>query len=341
MIPSTMKAAVLTRFGSPENITVKDVPTPKIKAGQVLVKVHASSVNSGDARIRGKNVPKGYGLLVSLVFGFRKPRFPIMGMSFAGEIVTTGADVTSYTVGDRIYGSTGITLGAHAEYIALKATADITNLPDDVSFETAATLSFGGKTAQFFLKQKANLKSGETILINGASGAVGLSMIQLAKHMGAKVTAVCSEPNHDLVRKFGADNVVDYRTTDIAKLDQKFDVIADCVGTAPYARMRNCLNNGGRLLMVVGTMGQALAAPLQSLFTPHKVMGGTAEASPEDLNWLVDMHNQGHMTQTVDASFPLADIALAHTRVDTGRKRGMVVVTMPVLDATRTAAKAG
>ena len=340
MKPDTMKAAVLTRFGSPDNIEIRDVPIPQLKPNQILIRVHASSVNSGDARIRAKNVPKGYGLMVGLIFGFTKPRFPIMGMSLAGVVAKVGTGVTKFTVGDRVYGGTGITLGAHADYIALKESADLTKLPDDIPFRDAATLSFGGMTARFFLERKAKLKSGESILINGASGAVGVSMIQLAKYIGAHVTAVCSASNHDMVRDLGADAVIDYHDTDIATLERHFDVIADCVGNAPYARMRHRLRKAGRLLMVVGTMGQALAAPFQSWFTPHKVIGGTAEASPKDLDWLLEMHRSGHMTQVTDATFPLSEIAAAHARVDTGRKTGMVVVTMPVQDAPHDAASA-
>ena len=330
MIPSTMKAAVLARFGSPDNITIKEVPTPTIKPNQVLVRVHATTVNSGDARIRGKNVPRGYGLMVGLVFGFGKPRFPIMGMDYAGEVVATGANVRNFAVGDRVYGGTGITLGAHAEFVAVKETSGMTKLPDDINYETAVSLPFGGMTARFFLEKRGKLQKGETILINGASGAVGIAMTQLAKHIGAHVTAVCSEANHDMMRTLGADDVVDYHTTDIAKLDKQFNVIADCVGNAPYARMRDRLKKEGRLLTVVSTMGEALAAPIQSCFTPHKVLGGTADAKPEDLDWFLKMHKQGAMTAMVDTTFQFPDIVAAHKLVDGGHKKGMVVVKMPI-----------
>ncbi len=324
-----MKAAVLTRFGAPENIEIRDVPRPKHKPHQVLIRVRATSVSSGDARIRGKNVPQGYGPMVNLVFGFNKPRIPILGMSIAGEVVEVGNKVTRFEIGDRVFGVTGFGMGAHAEMVVVKANSGLAKMPDGMPYAQAATIPFGGTTSRFFLVDKAQLKRGERIMINGASGAVGVAMIQLAKYLGAHVTGVSSSTNHDLLRDLGADEVIDYRSTYIAKIAETYDVIADCVGTAPYSRMRQRLKPGGRLLMVVGTLAQALAAPFQSMRGPHKAMGGTSNSTQEDLQWLLDAQAAGYLKPVIDSTFTLSEIAQAHARADTGRKVGAVVVTLP------------
>lgn len=324
-----MKAAVLTRFGPPTNIEIREVPQPKTKPHQVLVRVRATCVTSGDARIRAKNVPQGYGLMINLIFGFNTPRIPILGMSMAGDVVAVGHDVTRFDVGDRVFGVTGFGMGAHAEMVAVKAKSGLAKIPVDIDYEQAATIPFGGTTSRFFLVDRAKLKRGEKILINGASGAVGVAMIQLAKYLGAHVTGVSSPANHALLRELGADEVIDYKSNDISELAGKYDVIADCVGNAPYSRMKHRLKRGGRLLMVVGTLTQALAAPFQTLLGPHKVVGGTSESTPEDLQWLLDAKAAGYLEPVIDSSYSLPDIALAHARVDTSRKVGAVVVTVP------------
>lgn len=324
-----MIAAVLTRFGPPENIELREVPRPRTKPQQVLVRVRATCLNSGDARIRGKDVPKGYGFIVNLVFGFRKPRVPILGMSLAGEVINVGSKVTRFKVGDRIFGTTGFGMGAHAEMVAVKANSALAQIPYGMSYEHAAVIPFGGTTSRFFLVDRAKLQRGEKILINGASGAVGVAMLQLAKYLGAHVTGVSSEANHALLRELGADAVIDYRSTDIATLADQYDVIADCVGTAPYSRMKHRLNPGGRLLMVVGTLAESLAAPIQTLFGSHKVLGGTSNSTPEDLEWLLEATKLGYLKPVIDSTYTLSEIADAHRRVDSGRKTGAVVVTVP------------
>lgn len=324
-----MIAAALTCFGPPENIELREVPRPNTKPHQVLVRIRATCVNSGDARIRGKDVPKGYGFMVNLVFGFRKPRIPILGMSFAGDVVGVGTKVTRFKVGDRIFGSTGLGMGAHAEMVAVKANSGLAKIPDDMSYEHASIIPFGGTTSRFFLVEMAKLKRGEKILINGASGAVGVAMLQLSKYLGAHVTGVSSEANHDLLSALGADEVIDYRSTDIATLKDQYDVIADCVGTAPYYLMKHRLKPGGRLLMVVGTLAETLAAPIQTLIGPHKVIGGTSNSTPEDLQWLLEANKAGYLKPIVDSVYSLSEIVAAHSRVDSGRKTGAVVVTVP------------
>lgn len=326
MIPDKMKSAILTSFGGPEVVRIAERPVPQPKPDQVLVRNHAATVNSGDARIRSKNVPKGYGFIMSLVFGFSTPKIETLGTVFTGEVVVVGANVKSFKAGDRVFGSTEMKMGTHAEYVAIKEKDAILSLPDTVTYADAASHVFGAGTALYFL-DKAKLVSGETILINGAAGSVGIPMVQLAKARGAHVTAIASAANHDFLRQQGADEVIEYHTTDLRKLPKTFDVIADCPGKMPYARHRHLLAKGGRFAMVTGTLAEALATPFVNCIRSHKIIGGTSLATKEVLAELLTLHSQGAIRPVIDTTFPFAEIEAAHARVDTGHKRGNVVLT--------------
>lgn len=326
MIPETMNAAILTGFGAPEVIRIARRPVPRLKPDQVLVRNHAATVNSGDARIRARNVPKGYKFIMGLVFGFRSPRIKTLGTVFAGEVVATGDAVQEFKTGDRVFGSTELKMGTHAEYVAIKAKDAILPLPDDHSYEDAASYIFGTGTALYFLG-KAKLQSKERILINGAAGSVGIAMVQLAHARGAHVTAVASAGNHDFLKMQGANEVIDYHTTDLRTLPQTYDVIADCPGNIPYAKHRHLLKKNGRFAMVTGTLAQALMAPLVKLIRPHKIVGGTALATKSVLKNILKQHEAGNISPVIDKRFEFAQIARAHAHVDTGHKRGNTVLT--------------
>lgn len=320
-----MKAAVLTGFGGPEVVRIAQRPTPKIKPEQVLVKLHASTVNSGDARIRSKNVPKGFGFIMSLVFGFNTPRKEILGTVFAGEVIEFGANVTGFKTGDMIYGSTEMKMGAHAEFVAIKASDAIAPLPKGLDPAEAASLVFGGTTAMFFI-DKSGLGSGQRVLVNAAAGSVGLAITQIASAKGAHVTAIASARNHEFLRKMGADEVIDYKTTDLRRLNQKFDVVADCLGTLPFARHRHLLVKGGRFAQITGTLCEMLTAPFQSALSPYKIVGGTALATKTSLEALSKLAEAGTLAPVIDKTFAFEDIQQAYTHVDTGHKRGNVVL---------------
>lgn len=326
MIPATMKSAVLIGFGAPDMVRIADRPVPALKPDQVLIRNHAASVNSGDARIRAKNVPKGYGILMSLVFGFNTPRIEILGTVFAGEVAAVGSEVDGFKPGDQVFGSTEMKMGTHAEYLAIKEKDAILPLPDKLSYEDAASYVFGTTTALYFL-DKANLQKNERILINGASGSVGIAMVQIAKARGAHVTAIASTKNHAFLQDQGADEVIDYTTTDLRKLPQCYDVIADCPGKMPYARHRHLLKSGGRFAMVTGTLTEALMTPLINLIRPHKIIGGTSLATKQGLQELLELHDKGIITPVIGKCFPFDDIEQAHAHVDTGHKRGNTLVT--------------
>lgn len=325
-LPTKMRAAVLRKFGAPQNVVIDKLPVPTPKPDEVLVRITATALNSGDARIRGKNVPKGYKFLMGLVLGFSKPRIPVLGTVFAGEVVRTGAKVTEFTQGQKVFGSTEMKMSTHAEYLTIRGDKAIVPAPKGLNDAEAVSLIFGATTALHFLN-KAELVKGQRILINGASGAVGLSMLQIAKSRGAHVTAVASAKNHDLLIENGADQVVDYTSTKIADMAQRFDILADCVGTTPFATHKHLLNAKGRFALVVGTMAEGLATPFINLFSKRKVIGGTALATKVSMAQIAQLAQSGPLPPVIDRSFDLDDIQNAHAYVDTGRKTGSVIVT--------------
>jgi NADPH:quinone reductase-like Zn-dependent oxidoreductase len=313
-----MRAATNNRYGPPSVVSVQDVPMPVAKAGEVLVRVRAAAVTAADSRLRGARFPRGFALLARLVFGILRPRRSILGSSFSGEVAATIP--TGPPIGTPVSGLCGVRMGAHAEYVSV-ATSRIVAKPDAVSHEDAAGLLFGGTTALFFLRDKAALRSGQTVLVNGASGAVGTAAVQLATHLGGVVTAVTSTPNVDLVRRLGAAKVIDYTTAPLDGLTDRFDVVLDTVGTISPARARSLLAPGGKALLVAADLRENLAAR-------DPVMTGTAPERAADVAYLLDLAAAGHLVTVLDTVGELTDIVALHTRVDSGRKVGNVVVTM-------------
>jgi NADPH:quinone reductase-like Zn-dependent oxidoreductase len=316
-----MKAAVCERYGPPEVVQIKEVPTPAPADREVLVKALTTTVNSGDARLRALRVPRGMSLPVRLNVGVTRPRQPVFGFEVAGRVEAVGEAVTSFQPGDRVVASRGFDLGCHAEFVTVDEQGAIAKIPEDLSYQDAVSLCFGGATALNFL-QLGKLASGETVLINGASGAVGAMAVQLAKHTGAEVTAVCSTANADLVRGLGADHVIDYTAEDFTRNGRRYDVIMDNHGNAPYARVKGSLEPGGRFLMVIGDLWQMLAATRQKA-----VVSGTPSISADDYRTLMSLAERGELKPVIDSVLPFAQIVEAHRRVDSGHKVGSVVVT--------------
>ncbi|MBT6096971.1 MAG: NAD(P)-dependent alcohol dehydrogenase [Marinovum sp.] len=325
MTPATMKAAVLTGFGGPEVIQIAQRPVPVLKANQMLIQNQAASVNSGDARIRSKTVPKGYEFIMSLVFGFNRPRTEILGTVFAGKVTQVGASVTKFNPGDLVFGSTELKMATHSEFVAIGEAAAITHCPDELTPAEAASLVFGGTTALYFI-EKSDLKRGERILVNAAAGSVGIAVVQIASQMGAHVTAIASSANHDFLRENGAKSCIDYTVTNLENLTDKFDVIVDCLGTIPYAKHHHLLNKQGRFALVTGTLAEGLAAPFRSVFGMHKIVSGTSFATRASLEKIVKLATSGAIKPIIDATFTLDQIQDAHARIDKGHKRGNFIV---------------
>jgi NADPH:quinone reductase-like Zn-dependent oxidoreductase len=322
-----MKASVYERYGGPDVIEVKDVATPTPKDNEILIKTRATTVSSGDWRLRSLDVPAGFGLISRLAFGISGPRQRILGTELAGEIAAVGKDVTRFHVGDPVVAFNGARMGCHAEYLCMPEDGAVARKPANLTYDEAAALSFGGTAALHFLR-KAHLQKGERVLVNGASGAVGTAAVQLAKHFGAHVTGVCSAANVELVKSLGADRVIDYTTEDFTANGETYDVIVDTAGTAPFSRSKGSLKPGGRLLVVLGGLVDLLRAPFASLLTDKKVVAGPAAERPEDVRFLAQLAEAGAFKPVIDRRYPFERIADAHRYVDTGHKRGSVVVTL-------------
>jgi NADPH:quinone reductase-like Zn-dependent oxidoreductase len=319
-----MKAAVCERYGPPDVVRITDVPTPVLGDDDVLVRAVATTVNSGDARVRALRVPRGLRLPMRLRLGLTKPKQPILGVESAGQVEAVGQAVTRFQPGDRVVVSRGFDFGCHAERVNVAQDGAIATIPENVSYQDAVALCFGGTTALTFFR-RGKLAPGETILVNGASGAVGTMAVQLAKHVGAEVTGVCSGANVELIRSLGADHVIDYESEDFTRNGLRYDVIMDTHGNAPYARVKDSLEPGGRFLMVVGGLGQMIAASWQK--ATIAAGAGGASMTADDFRTLMSLAEQGVLKPVIDSVLPFAQIVEAHRRVDGGHKVGSVVVS--------------
>lgn len=313
-----MKAAVRRSYGAPDVVRIEEVPAPTPGAKQVLVRVHASAVTAADDRIRAANFPRGYALIARLLFGLRRPRQPILGGVASGVVEAVGARVEGFAVGDEVCGTTGLGLGCHAE-LALLPAKKLAHKPAAVSHEQAAGVLFGGATALHFLRDVAHVQPGQTVLVNGASGAVGTNAVQLAKHFGAEVTAVASAANATLLKELGADHVVDYNLTPVSGLAEKFDVVVDNVGNLGRNAGRRLLTPDGVLLLIVADLGEALRAR-------GNVKGGPSPERAESFTTLFGLVADGKLTVVNSHVLDLADIGRAHEIVDSGHKVGNLIV---------------
>ena len=313
-----MRAVIVDRYGPPDVARVVEVPRPSPRKDEVLVRVAAAAVTSGDARIRGARFPPGFSLPARLAFGLRGPRRRILGMVFSGIVEGVGPGAVDVAPGDAVCGMTGMSMGAHAEYVSVAATK-VAAVPSGVSHSDAAGVLFGGSTALHFLRDRASVRPGMRVLVNGASGAVGSNAVQLARHFGATVTGVTSAGNADLVRRLGADRVIDYAVDDITNAPERYDVVFDAVGNLSIASGRRLLREGGVLVLAVASLWDTLRAR-------GDVVAGPAPERATDFEWLLQRVAANDLTVVVDRTFPLDHIANAYRLVDSGHKRGNVIV---------------
>ena len=322
-----MKAIVYERYGPPEVLELMEVAKPTPKHNEVLIKTYATTVTSADWRVRSLEVPLGFRLIVRLVFGISKPKQPILGSELAGVIESIGKDVAKFKVGDQVFAFSDAGMGCHAEYKCMPQEGAVVLKPPSLSYGEAAALSFGGTTALDFLR-RGKLHSGEKVLVNGASGGVGTAAVQLAKYFGADVTGVCSTANMELVRSLGARHVIDYTKEDFTQNGETYDVIMDTVGTAPFSRSKDSLKARGRLLMVLAGLPDMLRIPWVSVTSSKKVIAGPVAVRAEDLRFLAGLAEAGEFRPVIDRRYPFEQIAQAHSYVDTGRKKGNVIITL-------------
>lgn len=318
-----MKAATLDRYGPPEVLRVADVPTPVPAHGEMLVRVRAAAVSAGDVRLR---LAKPFFLRAFL--GLLRPRFKIPGMMFSGVVESVWEESAGYAKGDEVFGSTGVKFGANAEYACAAVGPLLAAKPRNTTFEQAAAIAFGGVSALHFLRA-ANVQVGQRVLIYGASGSVGTAMVQLAKHLGARVTGVCSAANLALVRSLGADETIDYAREDFAAAGAVYDVVVDAVGKASVGRLWRTVKPGGACVFVASTLRGYAAAKARALISGRaRVIGGIARTKAGDLDLLKGLIEAGTFNPVVDRIFPLDDIVAAHRYAEAGHVKGNVVISV-------------
>lgn len=322
-----MRAAVCQRYGPPEVVVVKERPAPRLRPGEILVRVEATTVTTADARLRALRVPAGFGCLAPALFGFGAPRRATLGVECAGVVDAVAGTGSRFRVGDRVVGMDGVSMGCHAEYKVFPFGGALVPMPPGLTFVEATSLPFGGLTAIDFLR-RGRLVAGERVLVVGAAGSVGSSAVQLAKATGAHVTAVCSAANRELVLRLGADATIDYTREDLTKLGERYDLVLDTVGSASLTEGASILRPGGRLLLVAASLWQMLAAPWVRLFGRAHVVAGPSAERRDDLEKLVALVTRRRLVPVVDDVLPFERIAEAHARVDGGHKRGSVVLAV-------------
>ncbi len=318
-----INAIVCQKYGTPEVLQLTQLPKPIPKDNEILIRNHATVVSSGDVRIR-----KADPFAVRFVFGLTRPKNPILGVILSGEIEAAGKDVKLFKAGDRVFGMTGMRFGAYAEYLCLPETAAVTRMPNEMTYQETAAITFGGNTSLCFLR-KANIKSGQKVLIYGASGALGTSAVQLAKHFGAEVTGICSTANLEMVKSLGADRVIDYTKEDFTKNGETYDVIFDTVGKSPFSGcVKSLVKNGCYLRAVHMSLSPILRGLWTSVTSGKKVIGGVVGEKAEDLVFLKNLFEKGELKPVIDKIYPLEQIAEAHGYVEKGHKKGNVVITL-------------
>ena len=320
-----MKAIVYERYGPPEVLHLKEIETPTPKANEVRIKVQATTVTTYDCWGRSGTAPPGFGLLSRMASGFNKPKQPVLGTELAGEIEAVGTGVTQCAKGDEVFGFAASS-GAHAEYICLPEEAVVTK-PVNMTYEEAAAVPYGALTALFFLK-KANIQAGQKVLIYGASGGVGMYTLQLARYFGAGVTGVCSTSKLEWVKSLGADTVIDYAQEDFTKNGQVYDVIFDSIGKTAVSKCKKSLKHDGFYIFATFGLPKLLQMLWLSLTSHQHIIYGMLDAKPEDFMFLKELIEAGQLRAIIDKCYPMEQIVEAHRYVESGRKRGSVVITM-------------
>ncbi len=327
-----MKAIIWTKYGPPEVLQLGEVEKPTPKDDELLIRIHATTVTAGDCEMRRLDFPLILGFAMRLWIGLIKPRgTTIPGTELAGDIEAVGRAVRGFKVGDQVFGAAGMKLGANAEYICLPAEVDdmqrgVALKPSNMTYAEAATVPFGGRDALHFLR-KANIQSGQKVLINGAGGSIGTFAVQLAKHFGAEVTAIDSTEKLEMLRSLGADHVIDYTQEDFTRNGVVYDVIFDVVGTVSFSRSKQSIRKDGTYLLANPT-SQILPGLWTRMTTGVRIVLETASGTVEDLIYLKELVEAGTLRTVIDRSYPLEKIVDAHHYVETGQKKGNVVITL-------------
>jgi NADPH:quinone reductase-like Zn-dependent oxidoreductase len=331
-----MKAIVFTEYGSPDVLQLKEVVKPAPKENEILVRVYATPVNYGDLTARNFanltssefNMPALLFLPARMSFGWNKPKINILGSELAGKVEAVGQAVSKFKPGDEVFAYIGMNMGANAEYICLPESGTIALKPANLTFDEAATLPYGAIMAVSLL-QKANLKPGQKVLINGASGGIGAMAVQLAKYYGAEVTGVCGAPRLEYVKSLGADKVIDYTKEDFTQNGETYDLIFDILGRSSFSRCKGSLKPNG-IYLLASFKNQALFQMLWTSLTgsKQKVICAMADEKTENLVFIKELVEAGKVKTLIDKRFPLEQTTEAHRYVEQGRKQGNVVITL-------------
>lgn len=320
MKTTTMKAVVYTQYGSPEVLKMTEVSRPEPQANEILIRIKATAVNSGDVRLR-----KADPFAVRFMLGLTKPKLNILGAVYSGEVEQIGKDVKLFKVGDEVFGHTDMKFGTYAEYLCVSESGSVALKPANLNHTEAAAVPFGGTSALFFIK-KANITPGQKVLIVGASGAVGSAAVQLAKSYGAIVTGVCSTTNVAMVKSIGADKVIDYTKEDFTQNGETYDVIFDVVNTISIARSAKSLKKTGVMILSAAMVPEMIKGLLVSLMSGRKVVMGVISHKADDINFLKNLIETGKFKPVIDKTYPLDQIGLAHAYVEKGHKKGNVTI---------------
>jgi len=327
-VEKRMRAITYSNYGSPGVLRLKEVEKPVPKDDEVLIRVLAAEATKADCEMRSfKFAVMWFWLPLRIAFGVRKPRRQILGGYFSGEIESLGKDVTQFTKGDQVFGSAGLRLGAYGEYAALPASCTIVTKPGNMSFVEAAAVPLGGLNALHFMRC-AKIQAGEKVLINGAGGSIGLHGVQIAKSMGAEVTAVDSTHKESMLRRIGVDHFIDYTKESFATEDRKYDVIFDMVAGSSYSECIQALSPNGRYLSGNPRLSVMLRSVLTTRFTNKTARFAFAGETIEELRDLKEMIESGKIRSIVDRVYPMSQAADAHARVETEQRLGAVVIAI-------------
>lgn len=323
---NTMKAIVATAYGGPEVLEIQNVPKPHPQENEVVVKVVATTTTTADGMMR-----TGKPYFGRLMTGLRKPKHQIPGTGFAGYIVETGVDANKFMLGTRVFGETTLGMSANAEFVAVQENGVILPMPDNMSYAEAATYGDGHITSLNFLQEIAEIKAGQKVLINGASGSLGTAAIQLARNFGAEVTGVCSSRNVGLVKSLGADHVIDYTREDFTAGKNKYDLVFDTVGKSSYSKSKNILTESGKYVSPVLKFSLLMQMLWTSIFSKKKAkFAATGLLSDNELRNLIsqlsDFFTEGRLNTVIDRQYPLEKVSEAHRYVASGHKKGNVVI---------------
>jgi NADPH:quinone reductase-like Zn-dependent oxidoreductase len=325
-----MRAILHTQYGPPDLLQFKEVDKPAPKDNEVLIKIHATTVSTGDCNVRNFTfVTKSMRPIAKLMFGIGKPwKERVLGTELAGEVEGTGKDIKKFKAGDRVVASTGMAGGGHAQYACVPEKGALAIKPDSLSWEEAVAIPFGANTALYFLRDLGKIQVGQELLIIGASGSIGSAGVQLGKHFGATVTAVCSGANVGMVKSLGADKVIDYTKEDFTKNGKTYDLIFDIVGATTFDRCQNSLKPRGVFLQNIMDLADLVRVLWTSITGRKKIKGGVAMENLERMNFIVELATAGKLKAVIDRSYPLERIVEAFKYVEQGHKKGNVVITV-------------